>query len=46
MFYRYGGLPIVRKSFEATDDLNIPRESLQATLDYIIELCDEVTGTA
>ena len=41
MFYRYGGLPIVRKSFEATDDLNIPRESLQATLDYIIELCDE-----
>ncbi len=41
MFYRYGGLPIVRKSLEATDDLNIPRESLQSTLDYIIELCDE-----
>ena len=41
MFYRYGGLPIVRKSFEATDDLNIPRESLQNTLDYIVELCDE-----
>lgn len=41
MFYRYGGLPIVRKSFEATDDLNVTRESLQATLDYIIELCDE-----
>ena len=41
MFYRYGGLPIVRKSFEATDDLNIPRESLENTLAYIIELCDE-----
>lgn len=41
MFYRYGGLPIVRKSFEATDDLNIARESLQNTLDFIIELCDE-----
>lgn len=40
MFYRYGGLPIVRKSFEATDDLNIPRESLQNTLDYIVNLCD------
>lgn len=41
MFYRYGGLPIVRKSFEATDDLNIKRESLQSTLEYILELCDE-----
>lgn len=41
MFYRYGGLPIVRKSFEATDDLNIKRESLQTTLEYILELCDE-----
>ncbi|WP_423126657.1 RagB/SusD family nutrient uptake outer membrane protein [Gaoshiqia sp. Z1-71] len=41
MFYRYGGLPIVRKSFQATDDLKIGRSSLQETLDYIIELCDE-----
>lgn len=41
MFYRYGGLPIVRKSLEVTDDLNMPREDLQVTLDYILELCDE-----
>jgi len=41
MFYRYGGLPIVTKSFEATDDLNITRSDLQATLDYILALCDE-----
>ena len=40
MFYRYGGVPIVKKSFNSDDDLNIPRASLQETLDYIIELCD------
>ncbi len=41
MFIRLGGVPIVRKSFEATDDLMIPRASLQETLNYIVELCDE-----
>lgn len=41
MFYRYGGVPIVRKSFISDDDLNIPRASLEETLGYIIELCDE-----
>ena len=41
MFYRYGGLPIVRKAFTVADDLEIPRASLQEMLDYIIELCDE-----
>ena len=41
MFYRYGGVPIVRNSFLPSDDLNIPRSSLQETLDYTLELCDE-----
>lgn len=41
MFYRYGGVPIVRKAFLADDDLAIPRATLQETLDYILELCDE-----
>ena len=42
MFYRYGGLPLVTKSFEiSTDDLNIPRASLQDTYDFIIGLCDK-----
>ncbi len=41
MFYRYGGVPIVRGSFEANDDLSAPRASLQETLNYVIELCDE-----
>lgn len=41
MFYRYGGVPIVRKSFLPDDDMNVPRASLQETLDYVLELCDE-----
>lgn len=41
MFYRYGGVPIVTKSFEASDDLSAGRASVRRTLDYICELCDE-----
>ena len=41
MFYRYGGVPIVTKSFEASDDLTAGRAPLADVLNYIIELCDE-----
>lgn len=41
MFYRYGGVPIVTKSFEASDDLSAGRASLTEMLDYICALCDE-----
>lgn len=41
MFYRYGGVPVVTKSFEATDDLSIARAPLATVLQYIIDLCDE-----
>lgn len=41
MFYRYGGVPIVRKAFLPDDDMNIPRATLQEALDYVLELCDE-----
>lgn len=41
MFYRYGGVPIVTKSFTPEDDLEIPRASLQETLDYTLQLIDE-----
>ena len=43
MFYRYGGLPIVRKDFANAADpaVNVGRSSLEETLDYILELCDE-----
>ena len=41
MFYRYGGVPIVTKSFEATDDLTAGRAPLEEVLQYILTLCDE-----
>ena len=41
MFYRYGGVPIVRKSFEASDDLTAGRAPLDEVLQYILDLCDE-----
>lgn len=41
MFYRYGGLPIVTKAFLSNDELNLPRTSLQKTLEYVLKLCDE-----
>ena len=41
MFYRYGGVPIVTRSFEASDDLSAGRATLEETLQHIIDLCDE-----
>ncbi|HMR83855.1 MAG TPA: RagB/SusD family nutrient uptake outer membrane protein [Niabella sp.] len=41
MFYRYGGVPIVTKAFLPLDEMNLPRATLQETLDYILALCDE-----
>ena len=41
MFYRYGGVPIVEKSFESSDDLSAPRASLTEMVDFISRLCDE-----
>ena len=41
MFYRYGGVPIVRKSFFSTDDLSARRATVQEMVDFISELCDE-----
>lgn len=41
MFYRYGGVPIVRQAYNPDDEIGIPRASLQETLDYVLELCDQ-----
>lgn len=40
MFIRYGGVPIVTKSFLPSDNLAIPRATLQQTLDYTLTLCN------
>lgn len=41
MFIRYGGVPIVTKSFLPTDNLAVPRSNLQATLDFTLKKADE-----
>ena len=43
MFYRFGGVPKVTKSFETPDDeaISAKRETLENTLQYVLDLCDE-----
>lgn len=42
MFYRYGGVPIVRRSFMSSDpDLQVSRASLSDTYEYILELLED-----
>jgi hypothetical protein len=41
MFKRYGGVPIVTTSLSSSGENNIPRATLQETLEHIISLCDE-----
>lgn len=41
MFIAYGGVPLVYRKMSPEDDLNIPRASLQSTLDFIIKNTDE-----
>jgi starch-binding outer membrane protein, SusD/RagB family len=44
MLKRYGGVPIVRQSFDVSDDLKIPRATFKETVDFIVELCDEAAA--
>jgi hypothetical protein len=41
MLKRYGGVPLVKKSLTVSDNIKIPRSSIEETVNYIIELCDE-----
>lgn len=41
MFIMYGGVPIISKSFLPTDELAVPRNSLQQVLDSIVSWCDQ-----
>ena len=45
MFKNYGGVPIVTHSFLPTDNVAIPRATLQETYDYIVQLCDTSINT-
>jgi hypothetical protein len=41
MLIMYGGVPIVTRSFQPTDDLSIPRSSVKEVLDSIVSWCDQ-----
>lgn len=44
MFYRWGGVPIVRQANEMTDDINFPRASAQETINFTLELITEAAN--
>jgi hypothetical protein len=41
MFYRFGGLPLIEKANAMDDDLNIPRSSVEQTVNFTLKLIDE-----
>ena len=45
-FQNYGGLPIVRGTFAASQsEYNVPRATAEETVNYMLELLDEAIGT-
>ncbi|MGV8096556.1 MAG: RagB/SusD family nutrient uptake outer membrane protein [Mangrovibacterium sp.] len=40
MFKRYGGMPIVDKKFELTDEFKVPRNTVKEVVDFIVSDCD------
>jgi starch-binding outer membrane protein, SusD/RagB family len=41
LFQRWGGIPIVDRSFEASENVLIPRNSVKSTIEFIVRSCDE-----
>ncbi len=41
MLKRYGGVPLVKEVLSADGDISFPRSSVQTTVDYISQLCNE-----
>ena len=45
MLKRYGGVPLVDKKFELTDDFNVPRSSIQEVVDFILADCNDAISS-
>lgn len=41
LFQRWGGIPIVDRSFEASENVLVPRNSVKSVVDFIVRNCDE-----
>ena len=44
MMIMYGGVPIVSKSFQASDKLAVPRSTLKQVLDSVVYWCDQAAA--
>lgn len=44
MFKHYGGIPLVKQRLTIEDDIKIPRSSVEETVNYIVQLCDEAAA--
>ncbi|GEP95877.1 hypothetical protein CCY01nite_21370 [Chitinophaga cymbidii] len=44
LFQKWGGIPVVDKSFEASDDVLVPRNSVRTVVDFITRSCDEAAA--
>jgi hypothetical protein len=41
LFQKWGGIPIVDKPFEASDNVLVQRNSVKSVVDFIVKSCDE-----
>ncbi len=44
MFKRYGGVPIIDHHIQLTDELKIPRSTLEKVVNFIVKDCDEAAA--
>ncbi len=44
LFRRYGGVPIIDRVLEVTDDFNIPRASVEDVVNFIAQDCDRAAA--
>lgn len=44
MFRHFGGLPLVEQSFEAENEYEVPRATVEETVNFMVRLLDEAKG--
>jgi len=44
LFQKWGGIPLVKVAFEASDDVKLPRSSVKNVIDFIVTECDKAAA--
>lgn len=39
-----GGVPLIKKHIETSDEMNFPRNTFKETIDFIVQMCDEAAA--